>query len=343
MQQRPVQAKTDTPRAATSLVVAFKYLSNFLRKVLKNNVTLPTDFDSQTYLELNPDVREAGVDAIEHYLRYGVIEGRAYKRRGKDFEDTLAEFLTESAVDQNAFELFSKSWTTYFDGVRTGGTSPLGNDARIKWLLDRVNLADKSVLELGPLEAGHTCMLEKAGAKVLAIEANKGAFLRCLIVKNHFGLRSKFLLGDFEKTEFSGENYDLVMASGVLYHMREPVAFLEKFGNLTDKLFIWTHYFEPNLSRWNENLRHQIDSGKWDIGNPIVVSVGHLKIRTIRQHYKESLGWSGFCGGTDTYSSWIYREDLLSLLDFLGFKKIEISFDEVGHQNGPSFCVLAQK
>jgi hypothetical protein len=33
-------------------------------------------FDSQYYLERNPDVAAAGVDPLEHFLRYGWREGR---------------------------------------------------------------------------------------------------------------------------------------------------------------------------------------------------------------------------------------------------------------------------
>lgn len=40
---------------------------------------LPVDFDARTYLFLNPDVAAAGVDPAEHYLRFGVNEGRRYR------------------------------------------------------------------------------------------------------------------------------------------------------------------------------------------------------------------------------------------------------------------------
>lgn len=310
---------------------------------MKERKKLPPDFDSNIYLELHADVRAAGVDAAEHYLQYGIHEGRAYKPRNADFLSDFAAFLTEAANDQNSFDIFSQSWSTEFEGVKTGGSAPLANDMRIRWLLDRINVSGKKVLELGPLEAGHTYMLEKSGAKVLAIEANKSAFLRCLIVKNYLGLSSKFLLGDFEKTEFSTGEFDMVLASGVLYHMRDPVSFLKKFAAITNTIFIWTHYFEPDLSKWNKNLQPAIESGKWDVTNTVVTNIDHLNIRTVKQHYKEALGWSGFCGGTGTYSNWIYREDLISLLNHLGFKNTEISFDHVNHQNGPAFCILAQK
>ncbi|SIO58966.1 Macrocin-O-methyltransferase (TylF) [Burkholderia sp. GAS332] len=45
-----------------------------------NEVVLPADFDAEEYLDLNPDVRKAGMDAAEHYLSYGHSEGRSYKR-----------------------------------------------------------------------------------------------------------------------------------------------------------------------------------------------------------------------------------------------------------------------
>jgi hypothetical protein len=41
---------------------------------------LPKDFDGNYYLEVNPDVAAAGVDAALHYLQYGYDEGRSFKR-----------------------------------------------------------------------------------------------------------------------------------------------------------------------------------------------------------------------------------------------------------------------
>ncbi|AIP30967.1 macrocin-O-methyltransferase family protein [Paraburkholderia xenovorans LB400] len=45
-----------------------------------SQVTLPDDFNADDYLSLNPDVRSAGVDPIEHYLKYGYAEKRAYRK-----------------------------------------------------------------------------------------------------------------------------------------------------------------------------------------------------------------------------------------------------------------------
>jgi len=45
-------------------------------------LALPPDFDPQSYLDLNPDVRAAGCDPKKHYLKHGMLEGRAYKGGG---------------------------------------------------------------------------------------------------------------------------------------------------------------------------------------------------------------------------------------------------------------------
>ncbi|MBL4811300.1 MAG: hypothetical protein JKX69_02825, partial [Rhodobacteraceae bacterium] len=38
-------------------------------------------FDAQTYALTNPDLAEAGIDPAEHYIRFGLVEGRALRPR----------------------------------------------------------------------------------------------------------------------------------------------------------------------------------------------------------------------------------------------------------------------
>ncbi|WP_204302725.1 hypothetical protein, partial [Stenotrophomonas maltophilia] len=75
------------------------------------------------------------------------------------------------------------------------------------------------------------------------IEANQLAFLRCLVVKELRHLRdASFQLGDFTRfLEDDPRHWPLVVASGVLYHAREPLRLLEKLAEKTDRLFLWTH------------------------------------------------------------------------------------------------------
>jgi len=314
---------------------------------MKNIHDFPEGFDPSTYLELNPDVKMAGVDPILHYIKYGKNEGRLFKKSTEDaqLQRGLDEFLIKKPSNQNAFDIFNGLWTTQFsftDAVTNGGFKGL-QDERINWLLNNCDVEGKTVLELGPLEAAHTYMLEKHGAKILSIEANKGAFMRCLVVKNYFNLQAKFLLGDFEQFEFENLHYDLVLACGVLYHLKNPLHFLEKISASTRRIFIWTHYFEPDFTKWNPRLLSLLEGEQWDHKNPQFVEVNDHKITLIKQSYGKDFDSTGFCGGTDVYSNWIYKADIIWFIQQLGFNNIKISFDTPDHPNGPAFCLFAER
>ena len=44
---------------------------------------LPADFDPAVYLHINQDVKDAGMDPVDHYLKFGQAEGRKYKLTGE--------------------------------------------------------------------------------------------------------------------------------------------------------------------------------------------------------------------------------------------------------------------
>ena len=77
-------------------------------------VPLPSDFDAAEYLRLNPDVAAAGTDAVTHYLRHGMNEGRMY--REPSYRVRLPElstpipppgliYLVNGHHDENAFAI----------------------------------------------------------------------------------------------------------------------------------------------------------------------------------------------------------------------------------------------
>lgn len=55
---------------------------------------LPDGFDSALYLQLNPDIKNAGVDPATHYLNFGRHEGRAFSRPAIDILGS-PEFRTD--------------------------------------------------------------------------------------------------------------------------------------------------------------------------------------------------------------------------------------------------------
>lgn len=65
-------------RPADFPLKAAKILRNGIPLEWYKKVHIPEGFNSDRYLNLNPDVRAAGMSAEMHYLEYGFFEGRSY-------------------------------------------------------------------------------------------------------------------------------------------------------------------------------------------------------------------------------------------------------------------------
>lgn len=253
----------------------------------------------------------------------------------------LASFVSSADANQNAVDIFKGEWASALPaglGVRAGNI-PLFEDARIQWLNQRVPVAGKKVLELGPLEGGHTWQLERLGAaSILALEANTRAFLKCLIVKELLEIkRARFQCVDFMAgPELAPEPVDLCVASGVLYHMRQPLALLERICRRTDNVFLWTHYYDEALIRRNRAIAFRFSPG---------VPAEHNGFRHIlyRRDYGAKLFMRRSFGGNAAFSHWLRREDILGALRHFGMAAIETQFEQTDHAHGPCFALIAKR
>ena len=183
-------------------------------------------------------------------------------RRAPGVKVNLAEFdqYVRSADEvQNAVDLVP-GWNNPLPpdaGAKAGGGCGLFTDPRVVWAIEQFgDIRGAKVMEIGPMEASHTYMLEQAGAQVRAVEANKLAYIKCLIVKEMLGLKARFSLAEInEWLRATTGDYDLVFACGVLYHMRDPVTLLELLAQRTSAIYLWTHYAtekEVQLAEANE-------------------------------------------------------------------------------------------
>ncbi len=250
----------------------------------------------------------------------------------------LDSYVSGAPTPAKAFEMFAGEWSSEIPGYGMGSI-PLFSDARITWFIAQCGgIEGKRVLELGPLEGGHTYMMARAGAAhITSIEANTRAFLKCLIVQNALKFKADFLLGDFaEYLSDCGEVYDLAVASGVLYHMNKPVDLLRDLARTSDNIGIWTHYYDAEVILANELLKRKFDP------EPQMEQLGTRQIISHRQHYLEALQWSGFCGGSAPTSYWLTRDSLLGALTELGFT-VTVHADDKDHQNGPAMTLFARR
>lgn len=251
----------------------------------------------------------------------------------------LDEYVTSIPSPQNAIDLFKTEWSSQVPGFKSGYAG-LFEDPRIAALLERAGgMAGKRVLELGPLEGGHTYMLSQAGAKeIISIESNQRAFVKCLITKEVLGYKANTLLGDFipflQKAKFDGDKYDFLLASGVLYHMVEPVQTLDLFLSVSNRIGIWTHFYDHDVvrSKWPK---------KFD-ATPKLVDYKGMNLETYRQEYQNALNWGGFCGGGAPYSYWLTKSAITSMLNSNEFG-FEIITEDLHHQNGPCMLLYAEK
>ncbi len=255
----------------------------------------------------------------------------------------LDAYITDAPSAQSAVDLFKGEWSSQLPeeiGANSGGQAALFSDARIAWFLDRLgDLTGRSAIELGPLEAAHTCMLECAGlASILAIESNTRAYLKCLIVKELMGLqRSRFLLGDFiEHLKLDDRHYDIGIASGVIYHMRNPAELIELLSRRCDDMLVWTHYWDPDRLADLPEQQRLFDK-------PQPAEHSGFKHHLVRRDYKEALGWGGFCGGSSDFANWMPRDELLACFEHFGFDVQAIEFDHPNHPNGPALSLHARR
>ncbi|MEB3180138.1 MAG: class I SAM-dependent methyltransferase [Nostocaceae cyanobacterium] len=253
----------------------------------------------------------------------------------------LDQYVKSAPSTQNVLDIFKGEWSSKLPpslGDLQAGSIPLFEDSRISWAVEQVGgIQGKTVLELGPLEAGHTYMLEQFGAaSIISIEANTRAYLKCLIIKELLELKhTRFLCGDFvEYLRTNQTKFDVCIGSGVLYHMKNPAELIALLAQASDRIFLWTHYYDQKIISGNSNLSHKF------VGNKSANYDG-FQHKLYRQEYQTALKWAGFCGGSSEYSNWMSRDDILTCLKHFGLNNIHISFDNPEHPNGPSFALVA--
>jgi SAM-dependent methyltransferase len=262
----------------------------------------------------------------------------------RDRPDSVQHYLTSAPCPQNALDIFRGDWSSKLppplDGAEAG-TIPLFQDDRVEWALQQLGgVQGRTVLELGPLEGGHAYMLEKGGASsIVSIEANARCYLKCLVAKELLRLtRVNFLCGDFVEYLRTNETaFDVCIASGVLYHMRNPAELIALIAKRCPRLYLWTHYYDEAICTSSPQLMPLFARE----GNPS--EYGGFKHTLHQLNYGGARASTAFCGGSAAYTNWLSRDDILACCRHFGFVDITISHEKRDHPNGPSFAFVAKR
>jgi hypothetical protein len=255
-------------------------------------------------------------------------------QRGMLSIGTKSKFSLEKPSDQLAVDIFKGRWASRLpdtDGPLVAGTAQLfSSDPRPGYALRAFrNTTDgmkgAKILELGPLEGGHTYQLEGYGADIVAVEGNAEGYLKCLIAKEIYGMRARFLFGNFlEYLESNETAFDMIFASGVLYHMTNPTHAIELICRSSPRTFVWMHYYDGTRCRNYTRVEKEINGAKV-------------------AHYVNSYSGRGggrFWGGLEDHACWLEKKDILNAFRRHGHEHIEIVEEEPDHENGPAFSFI---
>jgi hypothetical protein len=226
-------------------------------------------------------------------------------------------------------------WTCQFeiDGQTVGGPIPSRDDDRLPWLLDAMGgVAGKRVLELGPLDGAHTQVLLEQGAReVIAIEGFRPAWLRCLVVKEIFRWQqAQILYGDFcaYVADYQGPPFDLVLASGVLYHQRNPARLIHDLARITDQVLVWSQVADARHPHGGTCTQVHVGQRSYE-GR----CVDYQGVRNTLKNY---------CGGVHPTTVWLFADELRRAFVDAGFVyREERPTRETPY--GPSLLFVASK
>ncbi|WP_174511851.1 class I SAM-dependent methyltransferase [Methylocella tundrae] len=250
-----------------------------------------------------------------------------------------SKFERRFPVDQNAIDLFHGHWASKIEEVHPGLTSgalPMFSaDRRPSIAAQYLGLVPGSlhgmnILELGPLEGAHTYQLAKLGAdRILSIEANSEAFLKCLIVKEILRTpRCRFLLGDCLKfLQINRDRFDMIFCSGILYHMENPFELIKAIAQHTDRVFLWTHYYDPDVPS---------GAGR----KPKVVNCDGLELILYEHIYGETTNSGQFWGGTMPSASWLEKAGIQRCFEHFGYQ-FSVHEDNPTQEAGPWITATA--
>jgi hypothetical protein len=253
------------------------------------------------------------------------------------------QYVTSAPSPQHALDIFKGEWASRlpapFDRCEAGAL-PLFGDPRLQWGIDRLGgVAGRRVIELGPLEGGHTWMLEQLGAAhITAVEASTRAFLKCLTVKELTGMeRATFLCGDsVAYLRDTRERFDVAIASGILYHLVNPVELIALLADRCDRLYLWTAYYDEAQIAKRPKLAARFR------GSSQATHAGFAHA-LYQYRYQTALFLPGFSGGSAPHSHWLTRDTILAACRHFGFTGIETAFEEPDHVNGPAFALVATR
>jgi hypothetical protein len=138
----------------------------------------------------------------------------------------------------------------------------------------------------------------------------------------------------------TNRGFDLVWASGVLYHSEDPLELLEQIIRKTDRLFLWTHYYSDSL-RGTKTVSRFIEQNN---GEQVRHNERYLLHHRSygNEQFEEGLPVHNE-GGQKGFSFWLERSDIDRMLIALGFRSIKVQADGESSKGLPFVSLFAER
>ena len=115
--------------------------------------------------------------------------------------------------------------------------------------------------------------------------------------------------------------------------MTEPLKVLDLLTQRSDRIYLWTHYFDAALIAPRPDRTAFAPVG----------AIDGWSYRGSKKLYPEAaLSWAGFSGGPESYAIWWDRNSLLGFFADRGYE-VTTAFQEPHHVNGPALALCASK
>ncbi len=199
------------------------------------------------------------------------------------------------------------------------GVRPV-DDVRTELVVDACggSLDGRTVVDLGCLEGGFALAFAQRGAEhVLGIEARELSVERCELARTMLGIENaRFIVADIKHETSRHEPFDVVFATGILYHVADPADFLRTMRSACRHVALIdthvaradqaTHDCSPMLTRESHGTTYR---GRMFPEYPPDVD----------EDAKEAMMWSAY---SDADAFWPIEEDLVRMMRDAGFARV---------------------
>ena len=235
------------------------------------------------------------------------------------------DLLTDDELRELNSLLPWSSWVVDSKGRRFGNRFSAGKrntpeiipDKRILYLDEKCGLSGKTVLELGCFEGNHSVALAQRAGRVICVDSRIENVVKTLVRCSMANVSVSASCWDVERPVPEGLDLecDILHHVGVLYHLRDPVSHLKMIAPYARSAIMLDTHVAPS--------------------NVPLEEIDGIRVWRFLEH-----GRSNPFAGMYDHAKWIERDDLLTLLESLGFASVDL-VQQRDERNGPRVLILA--